>query len=81
VISDTNWPDDQIESWLRPVVAAGAQVNALRHTTIGADMDVSQIVDPHVFADPAVRADLQSPWKFDTHSGFYFDAGSDLRAE
>ena len=47
-----DWPDDQIEIWFRPVVAAGAKVDALRNATIGTDMNFRQIVDPHIFANP-----------------------------
>lgn len=76
-----DWLDDQIKILLGPIVAAGAQVDALRNAAIGTDMNVRQIVDPHGFANPAVLADLESPRKLNPHSRFDVDAASDLRAE
>ena len=76
-----DWLDDQIKIWLGPIVAASAQVDALRNAAIGTDINIRQIVDPHVFANPAVVADLEPPRKLDAHSRFDVDAVPDLRAK
>jgi hypothetical protein len=40
-----------------------------------------EIVDPHIFADPTVVADLEPPWKLDANSRFDHYAFSDPCSE
>jgi hypothetical protein len=76
-----DWSDDQVKILLRPIMASGAKVNALRNATVRADMDFREIVDPYILADPAVFADRQPPRKFNSYSRFDVDAFSDFCAE
>ena len=51
----------QVEGGLLVVVVAAEQQGALREAAVVAKGDLAQIVDPHVFADPAVVTDGEFP--------------------
>ncbi len=57
-------PEAEVEAGLAPVVVAGAEVDALGEADIIFDGDGGEVVDPEVFAEPAVVADGESPGEF-----------------
>ena len=64
----------EVKGGLTPVVVASAEVNALRQTNVVFDDDGGKVVDPEVFAEPAVVADGKPPGEFDFDAGFDADA-------
>lgn len=72
---------DEVKAGLRPIVAAGADVCALRYAAMRADFDVGKIVDPGAFADPAEVANGELPGKFHADQRLDVDALSNARAE
>ncbi len=76
-----NGANDQVESGLRPVVAPGAEVSALRYAAVRSDLHFGQIVDPDILADPAVIADGESPRKFHPHARLDVDFTPNVSAK
>ena len=51
----------QVEGSLLVIVVTAEQQGASGEATVISDCDVAQVVDPHVFADPAVVTDGEFP--------------------
>ena len=71
----------EVEAGLAPVVVAGAQVNPLGEADIIFDGDGGEVVDPEVFAEPAMVANGESPGKFNPYPWLDIDALADLGAK
>ncbi len=53
---DNDRRGDQVESATAMIVAAGAQIGALRNANMIAQANVGQVIDPNALAEPAVVA-------------------------
>jgi hypothetical protein len=58
----------------RPIVIACAKVCALRKAAVFLDLYVRQIVNPQIFTQPRMLANLEIPRKFHSQAGLDVDA-------
>jgi hypothetical protein len=58
-----------------------AEISSLRNTAMRTDTDLGQIVDPQIFPQPRMIADLEVPRKLDAKTGLNVNALADLRSE
>jgi hypothetical protein len=59
-----NGAEAEVEAGLAPVVVAGAEIDPLGEADVIGDGDGGKVVDPEVFAEPAVVTNGESPGKF-----------------
>ena len=64
-----NGPSDEVEGGVFVVVVAAEEPCSLRDAHVRADGDLSQVVNPHLLADPAVVANGEFPRVLDGHAG------------
>jgi len=64
-VFEMDWQHHQIKLLRSVVMITGEQHSALRNTDTFADNDVGKIINPYLFADPAIVADKKFPWVFD----------------
>ncbi len=62
-------------------MATRAEIRTLRNTAIASDPNISQIVNPHAFANPAPRADSKAPRKLHTYASLDHHIRADTGAE
>lgn len=62
-------------------MATRAEIRTLRNTAIASDRNISQIVNPHVFANPAPRAYSKAPRKLHTYALLDHHIRADTGAE
>jgi hypothetical protein len=67
---DVDAAEAEVEGGFAPVVVAGAKVNALGKANVIFENDGGKVINPEVFAEPAVVTDRQAPGEFDAHAGF-----------
>src|SRR6266478_8401164 len=71
----------KIEAASAPVMTSRAEISTLRQTAMIADADFGKVVEPDMFADPAMIADFQPPRKLHHDAGLDRDVAADARAE
>ena len=64
-----------------PVVITGAKIGALRNADVRANDNRGQIIDPDIFAEPAVIARFEVPGKFDANARLDIDALADVSSK
>ena len=71
----------QVEGGFLVVVVSAKKQGALREAAVVAEGDLTEVVDPHVLADPAVVTDDQFPGVLDGDARFEDHAAPDVRTE
>jgi hypothetical protein len=78
---ENNWAAEQLHIGGGPIVVAGAEIGSLRNAGMRSDRDRGEIIDPNVFAEPAVVANFEVPGEFDSNAWLYVDALADTGSE
>lgn len=79
--SNFNRRAEEGECRIIPVVIAGEEIYTLAYAGIWADADRRVIVDPDLFTDPNMIANLEKPRGLNIDPRLDYDAVADLRAE
>jgi hypothetical protein len=76
---------DRAEAKIKPgvpmIVVAGTEIGTLGQADVGADGDRTQVVDPDVFAEPAMVGNGETPGKFDPQPRFDPAAPAEARSK
>lgn len=73
--------DNQIECGFIVTMIATQEQHILRQTTVIANANFVEVVDPYFFANPGIITNGKQPWIFNINGGFYDYTLTDFRAK